>query len=155
MRLEKLDADRHRGTRYVWMRRPNLLHELLQSHRLPASEPEVVVLELPRLLEVALDHVNDEARVPICGQISRYNATEPAVLRNVEVLLDKGVRLQGFRIGSRLARRDEALEQLLDWWRADKLKYRETVSVGFETAPAALINMLTGGNYGKQVVQVV
>ncbi len=106
-------------------------------------------------LEVALDHVNDEARVPICGQISRYNATEPAVLRNVEVLLDKGVRLQGFRIGSRLARRDEALEQLLDWWRADKLKYRETVSVGFETAPAALINMLTGGNYGKQVVQVV
>ena len=77
------------------------------------------------------------------------------MLRNVEVLLDKGVRLQGFRIGSRLARRDEALEQLLDWWRADKLKYRETVSVGFETAPAALINMLTGGNYGKQVVQVV
>lgn len=106
-------------------------------------------------LEAALELVNDEARIPICGQISRYNATEPAVLRNIEVLLDKGVRLQGFRIGSRLARRDVALGQLLEWWRAGRLKYRETVSDGFETAPAALINMLTGGNYGKQVVKVI
>lgn len=106
-------------------------------------------------LEAALEHVNAEARVPICGQISRYNATEPGVLRNVHVLLDKGVRLQGFRIGTRLARRDEALAQLLAWWRAGKLNYRETVSQGFETAPAALVNMLSGGNYGKQVVKVV
>ena len=105
-------------------------------------------------LEAALEHVNDEARIPICGQISRYNASGPTVLRNVHVLLDKGVRLQGFRIGTRLQRRDEALEQLLEWWRAGKLKYRETVSDGFETAPAALINMLSGGNYGKQVVKV-
>ena len=106
-------------------------------------------------LEAALEHVNEEARFPICGQISRYNLKEPAVLRNVHVLLDKGVRLQGFRIGSRLERRDEALEVLLGWWRDGRLKYRETVSKGFETAPAALINMLSGGNYGKQVVQVV
>ena len=107
------------------------------------------------ILEAALDHVNEEARVPICGQISRYNAAGPAGLRNIHVLLDKGVRLQGFRIGSRLERRDAALAELLDWWRAGKLRYRETVSEGFETAPAALINMLNGGNYGKQVVKVV
>ena len=106
-------------------------------------------------LEAALEHMNDEGRVPICGQISRYNAKEPAVLRNVHVLLDKGVMLQGFRIGARLKRRDEALVELLGWWREGKLNYRETVSKGFETAPQALVNMLSGGNYGKQVVQVI
>lgn len=106
-------------------------------------------------LEAALDHINEEGRVPICGQISLYNASQPAVLRNVHVLLDKGVLLQGFRIGSRLKRRDDALEALLAWWRDGKLTYRETVSKGFETAPAALINMLSGGNYGKQVVEVL
>jgi NADPH-dependent curcumin reductase CurA len=51
--------------------------------------------------------------------------------------------------------RDHALDQLLGWWREGKLNYRETVSQGFETAPRALINMLSGGNLGKQVVRVV
>ena len=108
-----------------------------------------------QILEAVLDLANDHARVPICGQISQYNAKEPAGLRNVRILLDKSVMMQGFRVGSYLDLRDHALDQLLDWWREDKLNYRETVSDGFETAPRALINMLSGGNYGKQVVKVV
>lgn len=129
------------------------------SDALGAAVPEGIDIYYDNVggetLEAALLHMNDEGRIPICGQISRYNSNAPAVLRNVHVLLDKGVLMQGFRIGSRLARRDEALAELLGWWRDGKLIYRETVSVGFETAPAALINMLNGGNYGKQVVQVL
>ncbi len=108
-----------------------------------------------RTLEAVLDLANDYARVPICGQISQYNAKEPAGLRNVRIILDKSVMMQGFRVGTRLDLRDHALDQLLGWWRDGKLNYRETVSEGFETAPRALINMLSGGNFGKQVVKVV
>ena len=40
------------------------------------------------------------------------------------------------------------------WHRAGRLKYRETVAEGLEQAPAALINLLSGGNTGKQVVRL-
>ncbi|MFM9937997.1 MAG: NADP-dependent oxidoreductase [Hyphomicrobiaceae bacterium] len=106
------------------------------------------------ILDAVLLHLNQNARVPICGQISQYNASERQGLRNVGVFLDKCVMLRGFRVGNHLKRRDQALGELMDWHRAGQLKYRETVAEGFESAPAALINMLSGGNVGKQVVQL-
>jgi NADPH-dependent curcumin reductase len=106
------------------------------------------------ILDAVLPLLNMNARVPVCGQISQYNRSERQGLRNVGVFLDKCVMLQGFRIGNHLARRDQALEELMDWYRAGQLKFRETVAEGFEAAPAALVNMLSGGNIGKQVVQL-
>jgi len=35
-----------------------------------------------------------------------------------------------------------------------RLKWRGTVAEGFEQAPAALVNMLSGGDIGKQAVQL-
>ncbi len=75
-------------------------------------------------------------------------------MRNIGALLDKSAMIQGFRIGTRLDRRDAALAELLQWHRDGRLRYRETVAEGIEAAPAALINMLTGGNVGKQVVRL-
>jgi len=92
--------------------------------------------------------------VTICGQISQYNRSEAQGLRNASVLLDKCVKLQGFRIGSHLVQRDQALDQLMDWCRAGRLEFHETVAQGLEAAPAALVNMLSGGNIGKQVVRL-
>jgi NADPH-dependent curcumin reductase CurA len=106
------------------------------------------------ILDAVMLHLRPNARVPICGQISQYNSAERQGLRNVGVLLDKCVMLQGFRIGNHLKRRDEALEELLGWYRAGRLKYRETIAEELEAAPAALINMLSGGNVGKQVVRL-
>jgi NADPH-dependent curcumin reductase CurA len=60
----------------------------------------------------------------------------------------------GFRIGSHGARRGQALDQLLDCYRPGRLKFHETVAQGLEVAPAALINVLSGGNIGKQVVRL-
>lgn len=106
------------------------------------------------ILDAVLLHLNADARVPICGQISQYNASDSHGLRNFGVVLNKCVRVQGFRIGNHLGRRDQALAELMDWYRAGRLKYRETVAEGFEQAPAALVNMLFGGNTGKQVVRL-
>lgn len=106
------------------------------------------------ILDAVMLHLKANARVPICGQISQYNSVERQGLRNSSVLLDKCVMLQGFRISNHLKRRDEALDELLEWHRAGKLRHRETVAVGIEAAPSALVNMLSGGNIGKQVVQL-
>lgn len=106
------------------------------------------------ILDAVLPLLNQNARVPVCGQISQYNATDRAGLRNAGAILDKCLTIRGFRIGSHLARRDQALDELMDWHRAGKLRYRETVAEGLEAAPAALVNMLSGGNVGKQVVRL-
>jgi NADPH-dependent curcumin reductase CurA len=106
------------------------------------------------ILDAVMLHLNPNARVPICGQISQYNSHVRQGLRNIGVILDKCVRLQGFRIGNHLARRDQSFGELMTWYRAGRLKWRETVAEGFEQAPAALINMLSGGNIGKQVVRL-
>ena len=106
------------------------------------------------ILDAVMTRLNMNARVPVCGQISQYNASQRHGLRNVGVILDKSVKIQGFRIGSHLARRDQALDELMDWFRAGRLRYRETVAEGLEAAPTVLINMLSGGNIGKQVVRL-
>ena len=108
------------------------------------------------ILDGVLPHLNLNARVPVCGMISQYNATgERHALRNIGMVLDKCLRIEGFRIGNRLARRDQALEELMQWYRDGKLKWRETVAHGIEAAPAALANVFRGGNIGKQVVRLV
>jgi NADPH-dependent curcumin reductase CurA len=104
------------------------------------------------ILDAVLERMNEDGRVAICGLISEYNS-EPRGIR-VRSVLDKSLTITGFRIGQRLDRRDHALDQLFRWWRDGKLHYRETVAEGIESAPAALINMLRGGNYGKQVVRL-
>jgi NADPH-dependent curcumin reductase len=106
------------------------------------------------ILDAVMLRLNMNARVPVCGQISQYNASQRQGLRNVGVILDRSVMLRGFRIGSHFARRDQALDELMDWFRAGRLKFRETIAEGLESAPAALINMLSGGNIGKQVVRL-
>lgn len=106
------------------------------------------------ILDGVLVHLKQNARVPICGQISQYNSSERGGLRNVGELLNKCAMMQGFRIGNHLAQRDAALDQLMAWFREGRLRYRETVAEGLEQAPAAFINMLSGGNVGKQVVRL-
>ncbi|MGE0515120.1 MAG: NADP-dependent oxidoreductase [Hyphomicrobiaceae bacterium] len=107
------------------------------------------------ILDAVLPYLRQNGRIPICGQISQYNSSEPRGLRNIGALLNKCAMMQGFRIGNHLARRDEALDQLMVWYRDGRLRYRETVAEGLEQAPAAFINMLSGGNIGKQVVRLV
>ncbi|MNT43022.1 putative NADP-dependent oxidoreductase YfmJ [compost metagenome] len=47
-----------------------------------------------------------------------------------------------------------AQAELSKWLREGKLKYREDVSEGLPNAPQAFIRMLSGGNFGKQLVKV-
>lgn len=106
------------------------------------------------VLDAVLGRLNDFARIPICGQISQYQTSEKTGLRNVGALLDRSATMTGFRIGQSLSRRDHALGELMGWWREGRLRWRETVAEGIGQAPAALVSMLAGRNYGKQVVRL-
>jgi hypothetical protein len=95
------------------------------------------------------------ARIAVCGQISQYNLEKPEMgPRLLWNLIVKRAKVQGFLVFDFAERYQEALQQLAEWLRAGKLKYRETVACGIENAPKAFIGMLRGQNIGKQLVQI-
>jgi hypothetical protein len=108
-----------------------------------------------RITEAVSRHVNAFARFAICGLISQYNLTEPELApRNERFVLVNRVRIQGFIVFDFAARYRDGLAQLTEWVRQGQLKYREHFVDGLERAPAALIGLLQGKNFGKMVVRV-
>lgn len=62
--------------------------------------------------------------------------------------------MEGFLVFRWLERYQEGLEQLHQWIKEDKLKYKETVTEGFDNMFDAFVSMLEGGNVGKAVVKI-
>jgi NADPH-dependent curcumin reductase len=103
--------------------------------------------------------LNDFARVPVCGLISQYNATElpagpdrtPQLFRQI---LTRRLTIRGF-IVSDFADQAQAFEHdVSGWLRGGRIRYREDVVQGLENAPAAFIGLLEGKNFGKLLVKV-
>ncbi len=107
------------------------------------------------LLDLVLLRCNPFARIPLCGMVSQYNATDDRYgVKNLMMAVGMRIRLQGFIVSDHMERWPEALRQLAQWVREGKLKYRETVTQGLENAPRAFIGLLKGENFGKQLVKL-
>ena len=65
------------------------------------------------------------------------------------------MRLEAFVISEHMEVWPDALKELGALVATGKLKYRETVSQGLDTAPEALIGLFKGRNFGKQLVKLV
>jgi NADPH-dependent curcumin reductase CurA len=63
--------------------------------------------------------------------------------------------LQGFIVSDHAARHPAASKDLEQWVREGRLKYRESVVEGLRNAPKAFIGLLSGKNFGKQLVRLV
>lgn len=108
-----------------------------------------------RVLEAALFSMAERGRVVCCGAISQYDTADVAGPRNLPgTIVVKRLRMEGF-IVSDFARDDaRALRALRHWVEAGQITPREDIFEGLERAPAALIDLLAGGNTGKRMVRV-
>ena len=106
------------------------------------------------VLEAALKHMNRNARVVICGLIAEYSATEAYGYRGLRSILVNRVRMQGMIVFDWKDRYAEARRGLSALVAAGKLRYRESVVEGLESAPRALVGLLKGENFGKQLVKL-
>jgi NADPH-dependent curcumin reductase CurA len=111
------------------------------------------------VFEAVVPLLNNFARVPVCGQIATYNATEmPAgALRTSQLtraILTKRLLLRGFIVTDFAARQPDFLREVSAWLREGRIKYREDVVDGLEKAPRALTGLLRGENFGKLLVRV-
>lgn len=107
------------------------------------------------MLNTALLHINHGARIPLCGMISTYNDKEnqpgPS---NIDKLLIKSAKLQGFIVIDYLDRAEEAMAYLGAAYAAGDIQYRVHLVEGLEKAPESLGMLFTGGNNGKLIVKI-
>ena len=113
-----------------------------------------------KVFDAVLPLLNTSARVPVCGLVSGYNATNlpegpdrlPLLMGTV---LKKRIRMQGFIIAQDYGHRiDEFQQEMGRWVKEGKIHYREQVTEGLDAAPEALIGLLEGKNFGKVVIRV-
>ena len=113
-----------------------------------------------KVFDAIVPLLNPKARIPLCGLIASYNASEapsgPDRLPQLQrTLLTKRVRIQGFIVFDDYGdRQPEFVSAMAPWVRDGKVKFREDVVDGLENAPEAFIGLLEGRNFGKLVVRV-
>jgi len=106
------------------------------------------------VLRAVMQLLNQNARIPLCGLISEYNATESTPGPNLRPLLFNRALIRGFIVSDHMARMGDFIKDCGSWLRDGRLKYREDVVVGLEKAPEAFIGLLQGKNFGKLLVRV-
>ena len=101
--------------------------------------------------------LNNGSRVPICGFISQYNEKD---MMNVETpfhifgALNPKPEHRFFVVTEWMNEWEKATKEILELVENEKMKYRETITKGFENAPQALRDVLTGKNFGKQIIEI-
>ena len=101
--------------------------------------------------------LNDGARVPICGFISQYNESnmlEADTPFKILGQLDKKPEHRFFVVTEWMHEWDKATKILSEYVGNNEIKYKETITEGFENAPQALRDVLTGKNFGKQIIKI-
>ena len=101
--------------------------------------------------------LNQGARVPVCGFISQYNAEDMMKVEtpfHVLGALDPKPEHRFFVVTEWMDEWQAATKELSQLVKDNKIIYRETITKDFKNAPQALRDVLTGKNFGKQLIEV-
>jgi NADPH-dependent curcumin reductase CurA len=106
------------------------------------------------ILDAVMLRANPFSRIAMCGMIAGYNG-EPIPMAAPQLILVNRMRVEGFIVSEHMQVWPEALKELGMLVATRKLKYRESIAEGLESAPEAFIGLLKGRNFGKQLVKLV
>jgi NADPH-dependent curcumin reductase len=106
------------------------------------------------VLDVTLARMNAFGRIALCGMISGYDGA-PIPLQQPQLILQSRLTVEGFIVSEHMALWPEALQELGTLVATGKLKYRETIAQGIQSAPEAFLGLLKGRNFGKQLVKLI
>jgi hypothetical protein len=107
------------------------------------------------ILNTILAHLALNARVAICGGISRSKTGGmPVGPENYFNLVFKRATMRGFILNDYEADFPVARARLSRWLADGRLVAREDVQHGFENAPRTLMRLFSGANVGKQLLRL-
>jgi hypothetical protein len=103
--------------------------------------------------------LNRYARVPVCGLVALYNSAQQmgrdSLSETMLAVLRRSLLIRGF-INSEFASEhySQFLREIGPLVANGRIRYREHIVEGLESAPSAFIGMLEGRNFGKLLVKV-
>ena len=106
--------------------------------------------------DAAMGLMRLRGRIVIVGRIAlaaKFGQPDIGV-RHLGSMLVNRLRMEGFLVFDYVDRYPEGLRQLAAWMKEGKIKYREDIVDGLESTPKAFLRLLTGENFGKQLVRV-
>lgn len=112
------------------------------------------------VFEAVLPLLNPNARITLCGLVSQYGALDGDIMEawrqtGAPVFSRQSVKVNQLFVGNFVAsHQDTFLAEMAEWVRSGRILYREDISPGLRSAPAAFRAMLAGNNFGKTLVQV-
>jgi NADPH-dependent curcumin reductase CurA len=107
------------------------------------------------ILNDVLARIALNARVVICGGISRYQAeTLPPGPANYMNLVFQRATMSGFLMSDYVAEAPGALARLESWIKSGDIQYREDIQEGFDNIPNTLLRLFAGRNFGKQLLRL-
>jgi len=132
------------------------------SEQLSAASPDGIHCYFENVggetLEAILPLMNTFGRIAVCGMISWYS---PKGMENASpipvawgAILRQRLRVRGFIIFDHYDRMEEFHKEVAPLVSNGKIKYKETISEGLESAPQSFLNLLEGKNFGKQLVKI-
>ena len=105
------------------------------------------------ILDAVLPRMNAFGRIALCGLIAGYDG-QPIPIRNPTWFLVSRLKLQGFIVSEHMQVWPQALKELGGHVAAGRIRYRESIAQGLDSAAAAFIGLLKGRNFGKQLVKL-
>ena len=106
------------------------------------------------VMDAVMLRLNAFARIALCGMIAGYDG-KPLPMSYPQLLLTNRVKLQGFIVSEHMEVWPDALKELAALVASGKLRPRESISQGIESAPEAFLGLLKGKNFGKQLVKLI
>ncbi|MFZ4529269.1 MAG: NADP-dependent oxidoreductase [Undibacterium curvum] len=106
------------------------------------------------VFDATLTRMNPFGRIALCGMIAGYNG-EPVPIQNSRVFLTMRLTMRGFIVSEHMDLWPQGLQELGAQVASGQLKFRESVAQGLAQAPEALIGLLKGRNFGKQLVRLI
>jgi NADPH-dependent curcumin reductase CurA len=80
---------------------------------------------------------------------------EDVPITNARLLLTRRLEMRGFIVTEHMELWQRGLAELGALVADGRIKYRESVAHGLAAAPQALIGLLAGKNFGKQLVRLI
>jgi NADPH-dependent curcumin reductase CurA len=106
------------------------------------------------VMDAVMMRMNAFARMALCGMIAGYNG-KPVPMSYPQLILTNRMTVEGFIVSEHMDVWPDALTELGTLVATGKLRPRESIAQGIESAPEAFLGLLKGKNFGKQLVKLV
>jgi hypothetical protein len=106
------------------------------------------------VLDAVLLRMNAFGRIAVCGMIAGYDG-QPLPMTYPALILSNRLKNQGFIVREHMEVWPDALKELGTLVGTGKLRPRESIAQGIESAPEAFLGLLKGKNFGKQLVKLI